>query len=432
MSDKEDSAMLLKFALQDRESKLARVKLVSGVPTYVNEDKVDEAYRKLRKKFQQWMLPENLIVLSGAGTSIVLGNDGKDLDSNGKRYTGKSVWKIWLVVKDGAQDIDIPTLLKQFDLYDEKEKKESDNFNLEILLSKLETFVSANQNSSEETMKKLVGDCENLKKVIVDTLKIECELLLHDTAPHPNMLRTILSARKRSQSRLKIFTLNYDTLFEQAAERVNATIIDGFSFTRTPTFNGSNYDLDVVRRERSRIHHQENYEEKVFHLYKMHGSLDWERANDKVVRRQDFTAEPLIIPPSAHKFEQSYEMPFFEMMSRFQQVLRKENTVLLIIGYSFGDGHINRVIIEALESNLNFEVIIVSPTITKDSNNETVKKLHQKIDSGQTNITLIGDTFQRFTQAMPTIVFSDDEDGTKSPEATVNKEETINNVDIPF
>lgn len=432
MSDKKELIQLLKFAQQDRESKLARVQIDSGVTNYADEDKAKEAYKRLRKKFQEWMLPENMIVLSGAGTSITLDSDGKELDSGDKKYTGKSVWKIWLVVKEAVKDIDLPVLLNQFGLYDEENSKEADNFNLEILLSMLETFVSANQNSSEDTMKKLVADCEKLKKTIVDTLKVECELVLHDTAPHPNMLRTVLSARKRAQSRLKIFTLNYDTLFEQAAEKINATIIDGFSFTRTPTFNGSNYDLDVVRRERSRIHHQENYEEKVFHLYKMHGSLDWEKVNDTVVRRQNFTTEPLIIPPSAHKFEQSYEMPFFEMMSRFQQVLRKENTVLLIIGYSFGDGHINRVIIEALESNLNFEVIIVSPTITKESNNETVKKLHQKIDGGQTNITLIGDTFQRFTQAMPTIVFTEDENGINTPEVIVNKEETINNADIPF
>jgi len=432
MSGEKELIQLLKFAQQDRESRLAQVQINSGVTTYADEDKAKEAYKRLRKKFQEWMLPENMILLTGAGTSITLDNDGKELDINDKKYTGKSVWKIWLVVKEAVKDIDLPVLLKQFGLYDEAKSKEAANFNLEILLSMLETFVAANQNSPEDIMKKLVADCEKLKKAIVDTLKVECELLLHDTAPHPNMLRTVLAARKRAQSRLKIFTLNYDTLFEQAAEKINATIIDGFSFTRTPTFNGSNYDLDVVRRERSRIHHQENYEEKVFHLYKMHGSLDWEKVNDTVVRRQNFTADPLIIPPSAHKFEQSYEMPFFEMMSRFQQVLRRENTVLLIIGYSFGDGHINRVIIEALESNLNFEVIIVSPTITKESNNATVKKLHQKIDSGQTNITLIGDTFQRFTQAMPTIVFSEDENGIKPPEATVNKEETVKNADIPF
>lgn len=432
MSDKKETIQLLKFAMQDRESRSVSVELESGLSTYQDADKVKEAYKNLRKKFQEWMLPENMILLTGAGTSITLDEDGKELDSGTIKYTGKSVWKIWLTVKSSVEDVDIPQILKQFSLYDEKKAKEVKDFNLEILLSKLETFISANQNTTDESMKKLVADCEKLKQAIVDTLKVECKLILHETAPHANLLRTVLAARKRAQSRFKIFTLNYDTLFEQAAEKINATIIDGFSFTRTPTFNGSNYDLDVVRRERSRIHHQENYEEKVFHLYKMHGSLDWEKDKDAVVRRQEFTDEPLIIPPSAHKFEQSYEMPFFEMMSRFQQILRNENTVLLIIGYSFGDSHINRVIIEALESNLNFEVVVISPTITKESDNETIHKLHQKIDNGQTNITLIADTFQRFTQAMPSIVFSDDSTETNAVKSVTNKEETISNDDIPF
>lgn len=432
MSDKKETLQLLKYAMQDKESRSVSVNLESGLSTYEDKDKAKEAYKNLRKKFQEWMLPENMILLTGAGTSITLSEDGKDLDSGTVKYTGKTVWKIWLTVKGSVEDVDIPKILKQFSLYDEKEEKEVKDFNLEILLSKLETFISANQNSTDESMKQLVADCEKLKKAIVDTLKVECKLVLHGTAPHANLLRTVLAARKRAQSRLKIFTLNYDTLFEQAAEKINATIIDGFSFTRTPTFNGSNYDLDVVRRERSRIHHQENYEEKVFHLYKMHGSLDWERDKDAVVRRQEFTDEPLIIPPSAHKFEQSYEMPFFEMMSRFQQILRNENTVLLIIGYSFGDTHINRVIIEALESNLNFEVVVISPTITKESDNETVQKLHQKIDNGQTNITLIADTFQRFTQSMPSIVFSDDPVEANVRESVTIKEEIITNDNIPF
>ncbi len=432
MSNKKEAIQLLKFAMQDKESRSVLINLESGVSTYEDGDKTRQAYKNLRKKFQEWMLPENMVLLTGAGTSITLSEDGKDLDSGTVKYTGKSVWKIWLTVKESLEDVDIPKILKQFSLYDEKEEKEVKDFNLEILLSKLETFISANQNSTDESMKQLVDDCEKLKKTIVDTLKVECKLILHETAPHANLLRTVLAARKRSQSRLKIFTLNYDTLFEQAAEKINATIIDGFSFTRTPTFNGSNYDLDVVRRERSRIHHQENYEEKVFHLYKMHGSLDWEKDKETVVRRQEFTDEPLIIPPSAHKFEQSYEMPFFEMMSRFQQILRNENTVLLIIGYSFGDSHINRVIIEALESNLNFEVVVVSPTITKECDNKTVQKLHQKINNGQTNITLIADTFQRFTQSMPSIVFSDDPDEANIGESVTVKEEIITNDNIPF
>ena len=73
------------------------------------------------------------------------------------------------------------------------------------------------------------------------------------------------------------------------------------------------------------------FEEKVFHLYKLHGSLDWQFSSDNktVIRLQNLSDNPIIIPPSNQKFEQSYQMPFFEMMSRFTQTLRTENTVLM-------------------------------------------------------------------------------------------------------
>lgn len=416
------------------ESELKKAEVDVKTKQYTDEKVAAEAYKKLGDKFKEWVLPENLVILTGAGTSIISGSDGKPMpDKDGKKYAGKTVWTIWDAVKASISDVDIDSILKQFDFYDSASKKENNKFNLELLLSLIENFITANSNITEASVKKLVDDCQKLKDAIIETLKKECELYLHDIAPHPQFLRTLLAARKRSQSRLKLFTLNYDTLFEQSAETINATIIDGFSFTRKPVFNGANFDLDIVRREKSRIFHQENFEEKVFHLYKLHGSLDWEASNDQIVRLQDFAEKPLIIPPSAHKFEQSYEMPFFEMMSRFQQILRKENTVLLVIGYSFGDAHVNRVILEALNSNLNFEVVVVSPTVNllDDKTNDTLKRLHQLVDNGNTSVTLISDTFQRFVQQMPKVVYTERNDMTQQ-DNTDDTRTTEDEEPVPF
>ena len=54
-----------------------------------------------------------------------------------------------------------------------------------------------------------------------------------------------------------------------------------------------------------------------------------------------------MIYPKDSKYESSYEQPFFEMMARFQQSLRKENVMLVCIGFSFNDKHIVTVIQEA-------------------------------------------------------------------------------------
>lgn len=413
---------LLKYAHMPELQKMAMVELKTEnnrrYTLYADEDEAAKAYDQIRGKIKDWVLAENLVVLTGAGSSIVAGDKGELLDEGEKRYTGKSVGDIWTVCKtklDAAEVANLQQLLGE----------PEETMNLERFISKLETFILANGTSQDATMKTNIVQCENARDKIIETLKTECQLLLHPNAPHADFLRNILAARRRSQPRLKLFTLNYDTLFERAAETLNAAIVDGFSFTRTPTFNGSNFDLDIVRRQHHRVHHQENYEEKVFQLLKLHGSLDWEQSEGNVVRCMGFANNPLIVPPSAHKFEQSYEMPFFEMMSRFQQSLRQENTTLMVIGYSFNDAHVNRVISEALATNLNFEMVAISPTIGKDDASGVVGELLADIKRGRSNITLVSDSFQRFVTAMPKVVQEDDLEKNETPtEGAAN--------DIPF
>lgn len=52
--------------------------------------------------------------------------------------------------------------------------------------------------------------------------------------------------------RAKIFTLNYDLLFEQAAAKGGYVVIDGFSFSMPRTFSGVYFDYDIVVRNRTK------------------------------------------------------------------------------------------------------------------------------------------------------------------------------------
>jgi NAD-dependent SIR2 family protein deacetylase len=397
--------------------------------SYVDKEAADKAYDGIRSKLKNWMLADNLVVLCGAGASITTGLSGKNLDDKELKYTGKTVGHIWSECKkkiDAADVAKLQTILKE----------EDEDFQLERFISKLDTFVSANQHSTDASLIDTVAKCVEVKATIIEILKAECGLVLHETAPHEKFLRNILTSRKRSQKRMQLYTLNYDTLFEQAAQEINATIIDGFSFNRTPTFNGSNYDLDVVKREHHRVHHEENYEEKVFQLFKLHGSLDWRELKDeegadedtRVIRVQDIDAPgtTVFIPPSAQKYEQSYAMPYFEMMSRFQQTMRRESTVLLVVGYSFSDAHINRVILEALASNLNFEIVVVSPGVGASNQIGVPKLLQEKIAKKRTGITLISDTFQGFVEAMPILATDlDNENSEENPVVSKDPEPKI-------
>jgi hypothetical protein len=86
--------------------------------------------------------------------------------------------------------------------------------------------------------------------------------------------------------------------------------------------------------------------------------------------------------------------------------LRKQNVYLIIIGYSFQDAHINRVIEEAIQVNSNLHVIIVNQSIHEADPALQLSDLplRQKLFvwANQTSrITLIGMEFQHFIECLP-------------------------------
>jgi polyribonucleotide nucleotidyltransferase len=125
-----------------------------------------------------------------------------------------------------------------------------------------------------------------------------------------------------------------------------------------------------------------------------------------------------LIYPNASKFEESYQMPFYEMISRFQISLRATNTTLMIIGYSFGDAHVNRMIEEAVDSNLSLKVIAVDPNIeevdgekTKEER-ENLKNMLINHAKNSARIMFFGATFKDFVKELPEISYENEREKT--------------------
>lgn len=108
--------------------------------------------------------------------------------------------------------------------------------------------------------------------MIADT----CTLMIDSTNQHHVEFISKLTARKPAP-RIRLLTTNFDTLFEQAAKKIRFTIIDGFTFSHLRVFGGTNFDYNIVYRERSRIKPDESFAPNVFRLYRIHGSVDWQR-----------------------------------------------------------------------------------------------------------------------------------------------------------
>ena len=229
-----------------------------------------------------------------------------------------------------------------------------------MLLSRCQ---AAEKYSTDKDVKKFIEDTE---KTIVDKCNFVTNTLNLDY--HESFLRKI-ARRSVNKPRLKLFTTNYDLLFEEAARRNKVTIIDGFSNTEPREFDGGYFNYDLVKREKS----TDNLEliSNLFHLYKVHGSMDWEQNGSTIIKTKN-PSKPLIIYPRDTKYELSYDQPFLEMMARFQSSLREPNSSLLIIGFGFNDIHLSEPVLSAIKSNISLKVLIVDPRLEVSNNSYLV------------------------------------------------------------
>ena len=175
--------------------------------------------------------------------------------------------------------------------------------------------------------------------------------------------------------------------------------MDGFDLISPRTFDGRWFDYDFVRR--SIRDGAPDYLESVFHLYKLHGSVDWHRTSDGIIR-DETTKTPYLIYPRDEKFAQSFEQPFLEMMSRFQIALREKDTALLLIGFGFNDHHLNQPIYHALATNPNFKLLVVDyASETKLAAGQAWDTLYQMQKSGAP-LDVMQIDFQDFPALLPT------------------------------
>ena len=359
------------------------------------QDKTEFALKTKRNKYAQFLNNqfENLIILTGAGSSCGI---GADLDMGGGKTEskkGKLLTQLW---DDAVKLTTQPKLDRFCQLVHYLDKDDKGNYikNLEKLLSAANSAKNYVQDPEKDDKKKI--DINEVILSIEKLIKSQCELVLPDSSPHEILLEKI-TKRKVTLPRAKIFTLNYDTLFEQAGRKKNFAIIDGFSFSFPRIFSGRNFDYDIVCRDKSRVKEEDNFITRVFHLYKIHGSVDWERRKGFIYQSEQVD-KALMIYPKDSKYENSYDQPFFEMMSRFQQSLRQENVILICIGFSFNDKHIVTAIKEALEQNPSFQLMVINKGI--DNSSDNFKWLYD-LSHSHSSIALVDELYSEFAKYYP-------------------------------
>jgi hypothetical protein len=361
-----------------------------------DEFDLDPGTTEARRVLSAAVRSQNLVVLTGLGTSLCVTEDGQRLaptmgdliDLAQMEFAAKDMEDG--AFKDKGGRWSYFKLLAQID---------ADCKDLELFLSRAKVAVDFLHGDSAAHVADFLELAEDVIRKEVDFLSTETDLPVHDA-----FLRRI-ARRSSRRARFKLFTTNYDRCFEQAAQNSGFVVVDGFAFGSEAVFDSAQFNYDVVRRTAGE--EKSEFIENLFHLYKLHGSIDWE-LNPKTQRilKRPGTKSPLLIYPRATKYEMAFSQPYIEMMGAFQTSLRAPSTTMIVVGFGFNDKHLAEPILAAIKGNLSLNLVIVDPAIEERSakdGNEYVGVMRDLIDHGDGRVALIAAKFEELVEIIPDV-----------------------------
>lgn len=387
----------------------------SGESQDLLEGKNQEAgLRRLHALLAEWLRMENVVVLTAAGCS--------------KSAGGPLMSDLEKLVLEAVEKCDLSAEAKSIIEWKKNNGYKDGNFeswlsylfNASGLISEKNSPINSiswkgRKKTEDLEIKFNVEDEEKLRTYIQRAIYGECALELNldeltddveNSSGHIPFLSKLI-ARDTSLGRTHLFTLNYDTLFEQAMEELGVQYFDGFSGKASSRFDPAVYGLDIyypgdVAEGRVRRF------DKFLQYYKLHGSLHWYVDSRGIYRAQhkdmsfatkyrelvDDTEEKAKllegsafenvqdfgILPTSQKFSQTLDMPYSHLFRLFQARLNQPQTFLLVLGYGFGDEHVTRIIETAL-TNPSLVMLVVEPNAGENS--EIYKRITRYQELGQ-------------------------------------------------
>jgi len=361
----------------------------------LDESKLKELLKDLPIKVGTLLKTDNVSFLLGAGASMEAG--GVSLasiplqveDELLKDGIGEKRLRKWLALFYSAAewvaegDVQVPASRDAAIVRRENPARDPLPVNYERLLSKLYQWQAATQPGSKrlrlggtkpEDPAELDADPDAVSSCIT---RLKAALLKVCNLPNPadeaaisthaQFVKKVLT-RPVNLRRAGIFTLNYDTLIEQAADAEGVTMLEGFVGSIRHVFRPESYDQDFYfpgDTTEGRVHRLD----RVLHLYKLHGSLNWTSENPSwsnpygvAQDNQAADTDRILIYPTPMKYGEVLGMPYSEMFRRFASHVVRPQSTLFVIGYSFSDDHVNAIIRQAFAIP-SFTLVVIDPQV---------------------------------------------------------------------
>lgn len=197
------------------------------------------------------------------------------------------------------------------------------------------------------------------KKVLEDISKAsEEEIIKAVLKRYSEFIEVILQLLYHANSRqvtknINIFTTNYDLFIEKSLDELmkyeSFVFNDGSNGYFNRILDSANYNKSVAYRGLN-----DNYlnELPTLSLIKPHGSMNWERDQEgNILIRQSVVKNPVVVKPTGIEGQETFlNNHFHDMLRVFQLELDKPQSILIVIGFSFQDKHIAKMLNRSLKN----------------------------------------------------------------------------------
>ena len=247
-------------------------------------------------------------------------------------------------------------------------------------------IMEARTNGKDDIAEEILHDfliqfLDNTKLLLEnDTRKIKNTLEVYKM--FLNNISNLLFNRKSNiiPSQAIVFSTNYDLFLEYAMNDFNNNFILCDGFKRTSNITGEYY-YSSTEYFNTIFNTGNLYRYKVeiptINLIKLHGSLNWQKKGDKIIQDlsyinkadkiknsknivdiRNFNLLFNIVLPQDNKLRLTIlEEIYYDLLRIYSNELDKENTILIVEGFSFADQHILEITRRALK-NKTFNLIV--------------------------------------------------------------------------
>lgn len=312
--------------IKTEDQLLACTKKNSDDKVLLKPDEIKKAYSQLRLNMSEHMRLDNVVFLFGNGASIYAGSKNTTQTQLTNYLNDKEYSDIACVINNICEKI--PNSIEE-------------QLNA---LNTVSGFYSLTSDPKGKLVNKLITSIKSgLLTDYVNSINYK-ELYLHE-----NMLLKLRNFDCLNKTR--IYTLNYDLAFEYSMDKLGIEYRDGFT-----GFVNRIFDVRTLQNR------------ALTSLIKIHGSVNWIsdhgtikefqprfiEENDAILfSMEESKQNSVLIYPSSNKLYQTYASPYSELMRNLLDELQIGKNTVVVLGYKYGDEHINDILLKSLRNPNN-------------------------------------------------------------------------------